>query len=226
MKAINLILGLIIFIAGASAANGVTRFYLPSTGAAEVTPAFSASWNLTTSADQLRCTTVKQATTMTNKVTANSSSVQNILNRQYVSDPIAGQTISGTVNGQVRGRESNNAMNGFSSITIRVVSNDGTTVRGTPLAITTGATEYSTAVTNRNTPISSALTSVNAQNGDRIVIEIGARQMAASTNRNVTQSFGDDSATDLAVDETTTTADNPWVEFSGDIKFPRASIVE
>lgn len=206
--------------------QAVTRFYLPSTGTAEISPAFTASWNLTTSADQIRCSTIKQATTMTSKTTANGSSIQNILNRQYVSDPIAGQTISGTVKGQIRGNESKNSMNGFCSIIIRVVSNDGSTDRGTPLAITTGGTEYSTSLTNRNTPVSTALTSVNAQNGDRIVIEIGARQTATSNNQNVTQSFGDNNATDLPEDETTTTANNPWVEFSGDLIFPHVNVID
>ena len=55
--------------------------------------------------------------------------------------------------------------------------------------------------------------------GDRLVIEIGIRDATASTTTTATISFGDNGATDLPEDQTTTTALNPWVEISQTLKF-------
>lgn len=192
-----------------------TRFYLPSSGAAPISPAFMA-WGQTTSADRLAAVKVKIASAMTSKATANSSSIQTILNRQYVYGPLAAQTINGNVKGQLRGSESNNAMDAVAAIGIRIVTPAGAT-RATLLAITApvlAGNEYTTSLTNRNTLVSTALTSGDATAGDYLVIEIGASQTATSANRSVSQSFGDDSATDLPEDQTTTATNNPWVEFS------------
>jgi len=210
--------------------QAITRFYLPASGAAEVSPSFNSSWNKTSDADRIRCVTTKINTTMASKTSSENVSTNpyDFLTRQYVSDPVAGQTISGTVKAQIRAQESNNAANFNRAIVIYVVSNDGATVRGTLLSILGGGSEYSnSALTNRNFPASTALSSVTAQNGDRIVIEIGTDSTNTSTtNRTATHSFGDDSSTDLPEDETTKSADNPWVEFSGDIIFPRSTLIK
>src|SRR3989339_641061 len=206
---------------------GVTRFYLPASGAAAVNPTYNAGWEKTSQADNLRCVTPKLNTAMASKTSSENVSTNpyDVLTRQYVSDPIAGQTISGTLKGQIRVMESNNLANFNRAIVVYVVSNDGATVRGTLLSIFGGGTEYDNAFQNRNFPESTVLSSVNAQNGDRIVIEIGTRSTnTAATNRTATHSFGDDSANDLAEDESTTTANNPWIEFSGDIIFPRVTL--
>lgn len=205
-----------------------TRIYLPSTGAAPVSPAFGSSggsaWGQTTSADRLRGVTTKIASAMASKTTANSGVVQTILNRQYVIGPLAGSTISGTFKGQLRGSESNAGMDATCAIAIRVVKPD-LSDRGVCLAITAptlSGNEYTTSLVNRNTLVSTAITSVVASTGDYLVIEIGAKQNAVSANRSVSQSFGDDSGTDLPEDQTTTAANNPWIEFSATI--PLATI--
>lgn len=195
-----------------------TRFYLPSTGAAPISPGFG-GWGQTTSADRLAAVKTRISSAMTNKSTANSSTVQTILNRQYVYGPIAAQTINGNVKGQLRGLESNAAMDATAAIHIRVVKPDATD-RGTLLAITAaalaGSNEYPTGTaTNKNTLVSTALSSVTAVAGDYLVIEIGVKQNSASTNRSVTHVFGDnDATTDLPEDQTTTATNNPWIEFS------------
>ena len=146
--------------------------------------------------------------------------IQKILNRQYISQPLVAQTISGTIKGQLRGSESNAGMDGVASIGIFVCNAQGVIV-ATLLTITNPAltgNEYTNTLANRNTPISSTLSSYTCVNGDRLVIEIGVSQKANSNNRNVTHSFGDNSATDLPEDQTTTTANNPWIQFSMTIK--------
>ena len=221
---------LIVLLAGLAAgpAFAATRFYLPSSGAAEVSPAFSA-WTLTTGADRLKCVTTRTNTLMINKsTTTTSESVTSLLNRQYVSEPIGAQTITGTVKGQLRGMEDNAAQDMVSCILIKVVSNDGSTVRGTLLNFTYPAlsgNEYGTKIANRYTPISASLTTVTAEAGDRIVIEIGAyRYKVGGSTGSCTQTYGDDSATDLPEDQTTKTAYNPWVEFSQTLGLPKVII--
>jgi hypothetical protein len=79
-----------------------------------------------------------------------------VLIRQYLSDPLSGpQTVAGTVKGVARTLESLATANAQAQLTIRVVSKDGTTVRGTLLALSTaGATsEFGTALTNRKFPV-------------------------------------------------------------------------
>jgi len=202
--------------------EAATRFYLPSTGAADVSPAYSASWNDTSNADRLKCVTTKISSAMTNKSTGNTSATGHFLFRQYVSDPISAQTITGTVYGQVAGLEGHAGVNGFSDIIITIVSNDGSMVRGTLLAITSGATEYLVGTAeNRKTPVSTAVSVVTAEANDRIVIEVGGLKNGAK-KKDIQLIFGDDNAGDLPVDETTQTANNPWVEFSQTIAFAGA----
>jgi hypothetical protein len=152
----------------------------------------------------------------------------NVLIRALCSHPLDGdQTITGTVKGQIRAIESNASANAMAQMTIRVMSNDLQTVRGTLLATHTNAlsSEFPTGThANRKFPLSAlspaSLTSVDALDGDRIMIEIGARKTeAGSTSRNYSVAVGTASATDLAEDETTTTADNPWIELSQTLVF-------
>ncbi len=207
----------------------VTRFYLPSTGAADVNPAYTGTWTSSANADRRKPVTTKISSAMTNRTVnaLSSGTKETILVRQYVSDPIAAQTISGTIKGQIRAMEESGTMNASLSILIKVVSNDGNTVRGTLLALTdqntTASNEFEISLTNHTfkngdtTPIT--LSSVVASAQDRIVIEIGVNEATTVTTRVLTLNFGDDSASDLAEDQTTTAANNPWIEFSGTISF-------
>jgi hypothetical protein len=212
-------------------AFGVTRFYLPSTGmAAEKSPVYSANWGLNSGAARLKAVMFKQNSAMTSIGSAYTTlvTVANTycLCMQYVSDPIAPQTIAGTISGQAGGGEASNFCNGFSAARIKVVSNDGATERGVLLTMGTGATEFTNpGPTNRNWPVSTAATVVTAEAGDRIVIEVGFRRDVRNTG-NVYMNLGDNNATDLPVDQTTTATNNPWIEFSQNIKWPSVSVVD
>lgn len=152
-----------------------------------------------------------------------------VLNAQYISAPLSGnQTISGAIKGQIRAFESNAAANARVQLVVRVLSGDGTTVRGTLIAASAAAlsNEFNTALRNIKIPLggSTVPTSVNALDGDRIVVEIGWRKHeSATTNRAVTLSSGNPTGTDLAEDETTTTDDTPWIEFADTLAFQTAS---
>ncbi len=156
-------------------------------------------------------------------LTAANPSAQGVV--RYVIGPLAAQTISGTVKVQMRGSESNAGANATGATAIKIIKPDGTD-RSVLLAQTasdsaTVGNEFKTSLTNatfKNVAEIAAmiLTPQTSTAGDYLVIELGFRS-ATTTPRTVNLSYGDNSSTDLPEDTTTTTANNPWVEFSADI---------
>lgn len=214
-----------------------TRFYLPTTGAAPISPAPTAEWEDTANA----ASPLKMVTTRINSAFntfsiaesgGSGDNFRDLLAIQYVSDPIAAQTITGTLKGQMLMSESATAANMLAQLILIVVSGDGSTVRGTLFGGTTSTAlqdEITTTIRNQmNPPISISpvtLTSVAAQNGDCIVAEIGARANNISfTNFTFNLRLGDDAASDLPEGQTLDTADNPWIELSANIIFGAAMV--
>jgi fibronectin-binding autotransporter adhesin len=204
-----------------------TRFYLPLSGAAAVSPSYSnQAWGDTTIAARHAAVTTRINSTMTDVEFPddNDDTDKDILFRQYVSDPITAQTISAqTLKFQIRGYEAFSVNNMYASIAVYVVSNDGSTVRGTVLSLTRDNTEFTYYMENRQ--FSATTTQVVSQSGDRIVIEVGA---GGDPNRNQDHacflSLGDDSSTDLPENDTETLAYNPWVEFANTLTFATGAV--
>lgn len=198
----------------------VTRIYFPSSGTTDITPAFDSSWENTGDGDRIKCYTTKQSTSMTDKSHSAIDSGDTII-RQYISSSIIAQNISGNLKGQIMCM-CNGAGYSYSAIVARIVSNDGITFRGTL------CTAYSDSVIDSNfvnrmfkndaiTPIS--LTNVTAQNGDKIVIEIGIQPNLAFGLIS-TFKLGDNGSLDLPEDETDTDiTKNSWIEFDSTIGF-------
>lgn len=209
-----------------------TRFYL-NTGDVSpggLTPAFDASWEQTTSAVRARMTTYKQNSAFTSLAISESSASSNFdfLFRQYISDPLNAGSVSGTVKGVIRCLEGSTDSDFRAQMLIKLISGDGTSVTGTLLAHDASAlsNEFdATTLTNRKFPLNWAgagttLSSVTANQGDRLVFELGVRSFnVISAARTATLRFGDHSATDLAENETGTTDDNPWIEVSQTLSF-------
>ncbi|MDI6854391.1 MAG: hypothetical protein QME75_12400 [Deltaproteobacteria bacterium] len=209
-----------------------TRLYFHGSGPGDkyippVSPAYAAEWERTSAAARRYLSRLKR-----NSVNGEASGSEyeagpanDTLLRQFVSDPLTAQTISGTVKGQLRCRESDAAADFCRAIVIKVVSEDGSTVRGTLLAHFPEAlaSEFDAGATpvNRNFPPSLSLTQVDAQAGDRLVVEVGFRAFNTVTTAYTGYlHFNDYSGTsDLPEDETT--ADNlcGWLEFSADLTF-------
>lgn len=202
-----------------------TRIYIPSTSAAPaISPTQDAAWTHTQNFTRVRGSTSKIASAMTT-ITHNNATggAKWVAVQQVIYGPLAAQTISGAHSAQNRGSESGAALDAFNAIGIRVIGSDGTTVRGTLRAVTQFGTEYVVGtLTNRANGNASSLSSVICLNGDYLVIEVGMRQ-AISTAQTSSISIGDDSASDLPQDGTTTTPDNPWVEFDSTINLFVAS---
>lgn len=212
-----------------------TRFYLPASGTAAVSPTPSTSWTVSTGATFLPAVTAKSNTALANgtaRVTAVSGAIRDVCDTVFVSDTIAAQTIAvGTFSAVIKTIESTSTANGWLQIFIRVISGDGTVERG---VIYAGSTSTTTGVTtagaeNQEYPITTAATriknaiattAVTSLAGDRICIELGSRYNSAATNSTFTLKYGDPSATaDYALTAALTTDLCPWVELSQTLTF-------
>jgi hypothetical protein len=201
-----------------------TRFYLPSTGAADITPAFS-TWTETTGADRLRCVTTKIASALTNKTQGHSATGANstFLSRMYVSWPLAAQSLgASTIKGSIRVLESaaNDNLDAM-RLAVRIVSADGNTFRSPvvygPANSTVG--EFATTLRSKRLATGGATGAVTITAGDRVVIEIGTTNTASGTSLSDTINYGDDAAADLDDSEADTGADNPFVELAANLVF-------
>lgn len=202
-----------------------TRFYFPAegSGAPNISPAFDAGWEQTGQATRLKLLYKKTLSVLstladTGTRTVPITTTQDILCNQFVSDPIPAQRIdtSCLFSLVIRVVESNIAANVTLAIVVRVVSNDGGTVRGTLFSTFNVDTEFPTTAATR-IQTQSAVTAVTTQPGDRIVVEIGGHAAAPSSGQTYTMRQGNSNASDFALTTALTTDLNPWCEFSKDL---------
>lgn len=211
-----------------------TRFYYEgvAAGVPTLTPAFDAAWGVTgqavrrflslaaDSGNSARETFAVAETTATNPV--------NVLAFQFISAPLAAQTISAqTLKGVIRVAEANLDADYDAQMVVRVVSNDGTSVVGTLMGAHSNAlaSEFNTVFQDRKFPLNEinpfTVTSVTASAGDRLVVEIGVRSYNThTTSRNATFLIGTGAplTTDAAdVNTGGNDSDRPWMEFSGTV---------
>jgi hypothetical protein len=214
----------------------VTRFYLPSSSTAPgITPAFHVNWNgQIGTADRVSLSTTKTDTALTDKaITGTAANPGFNLHRQYISGPLAAQTIAGTLAGVIRGLESNTSGNYNLAIAVALVDSTGGNRRNLLVPVAHTATsappEFTASALTRcfrdaGGGEAIALTSQTASAGDRLVVEIGARDTSASTAYTCTLRFGDPTATaDFALTNSLTTDLDPWIEFSSNILAQGAS---
>lgn len=202
-----------------------TRLHVARTTAAAVSPAFDAEWDSTGAAARRAMSVAGFNESVTALSASNGSATANLdtLNFQFVSDAIAPGPIAGTLKGQFQALEGNATLDARIQMIVRVVSNDGSTFRGTLYGPDTAAlsSEFSTSRQNRSAPRGGAvsLSSVSAQANDRIVIEIGYRNHLAVSNAASIFAGGLTADSDLPEDETTTSTSGfkPWFEFSEDL---------
>jgi hypothetical protein len=202
-----------------SLAFSQTRFYLNLNTAATLTPTYNAGWNVTTGATRYAMNTTKDVSAITSKTTSAVSgiAVGRCLLDQWISDPLAAQTITGTFTGQIRFNVSNiTSTTGQGFIYLRVINADGSIATEVGSATTTVLTAT---LTNR-TMISLPVGTLNITAGQRICIDLGwSYNIVAAVSRTCTISRGSAAAADLAADNTTITANNPWVQFSQTLNF-------
>lgn len=200
-----------------------TRAYLPSTGAAPISPAFSA-WSITTGADYLLAVRTRISSAMTDKTTGGANTAgTTVLSRVYLLGPLAAQTIPiSTIKGTIRALESatNDNLDAM-RLAVRVVSGDGSTYRSPVLYGPANSTvaELATSLRAKRLATGGATASVVTSQGDYLVIEIGFTNTGTGASVSGTVNYGDNSATDLGDNETDTTALNPFVELAADLAY-------
>lgn len=208
-----------------------TRFHVARTTAADISPAFDAEWEFTLTSLR-RAMSVAGYNEAVSSLSVNDTTGtanRDALAFQFVSDAIAAGPIAGTLKGQMQVQEGATSFDLRMQMIVRVVSNDGSTFRGTLYGPDTDAlsSEFSTARTNRNAPRGGAvaLSPVVAQTNDRIVIEVGARKHATLATTSNFYGGGLTADSDLPEDETTTSTSGvkPWFEFSENLYTARGS---
>lgn len=211
-----------------------TRFYLQSSGAPAISPAFDSAWHQTSQAQRRTMSTAKGGLAQVSFDNLDSGGVnRNTLMLQFVSAPISAQTIAGgsTVKAQLAVRERDAGSNAMAQMVGYVVSSDGSAVRGALVAAHSEAltSEFSTnaAGVNRKYPLSSLVPyavpgDVVALAGDRIVFEVGA--LVGDNSIDTCSIFiRDNVGADLPEDEVALgTAGDPWIELSATIAFQPA----
>jgi hypothetical protein len=193
------------------------RLYM-SNAAAGVTTTPSTYWDQTTGAVTGKALGLNRSGANTS-VTVTETSTNNkfdFLAGQWISPPF---TSSGTVQGAFQFvtaiSESNAAADLLQSMAIRVVSNDGTVVRG-EIATLISINEISTTPTANLTYTDGSFnTPVPVQLGDRLVFEYGARGTnTVTTSYTFTARYGG-TAGDLETGDTANVNSfSPWIQFS------------
>lgn len=205
-----------------------TRLYAQASQVPSISPAFAASGWVST-ADAVRRTMATTKVAATEQISGNvgGNINDNSLCYQLVSPPLSGaQTVSGTLSVVSRSRE----LASTDNVNKRwrycaVFSGDGLTLRGVAMAAvaTTSTTELSpTTLQGQQHALSAVLTSVSAQDGDVIVVEVGLGESATGTTPQWTTEIGGD-GTDHANANSDTTGTVPWVEFSANLVFQSAA---
>lgn len=208
-----------------------TRFYVNSGGTPPLAAlGFHANWERTTDASRHPMARVKQDSALTNtaKQAGSTNDPYDVAHYQFQSEPLleAG-TLTGTFRCRFMGFESSTGADSYPQVMVRVVSGDGSTVRGTAYAggaqtVTSTTVEFDTTTSpgqNQRFPDSrdaSTLTSTAYEVGDRVIVEIGIRHIgAAVATQTATIRRGDATASaDLNETANSTTDGDPWIEFT------------
>lgn len=200
-----------------------TRFYLPVSGSPPFTWTPTSGWaGFRVGMTTYPAVRTKSNTALTGIQDTNPAYTMQTCYGCWVSETLQNNvTITGTVSAVVKVLEGNAKDNAHLGLVVRVVSYDGSVVRGTLISYTgTTTTEWPTSTAA--TRILSALTlgSVDALSGDRIVIELGALYNSATGSAVNTMTIGDPSgAADFALTAGLTTNLCPWVELSQTLTF-------
>jgi hypothetical protein len=142
------------------------------------------------------------------------------LMQTYVSRPMVAQTIPNGTTFSLQMRiaiSSTSSTTGQGQIYVRLCNEDGTNVREIGNA---QSTNLVTTITNRTITVTAA-GNITVNDGDRLVIEIGGNESVGSvTSRTFSMSSAlGPTTSDLPVDNTTTTANNPTFTISVTLLF-------
>lgn len=213
------------------------RLYFPASEAADVSPAFDSGFTSTASAVRRKLAHVKGTSAIAVGSTISLPTATDYgLDRQYVSSPLKAQTILGTTTLKmqlmVREFAASDDVD-YVVTTVRVVSNDGSTVKAHLLNFAgygTVGTEFINAASCRNSICIVGVWDISSNGsygggdytvdeGDRLVVDIGyGCSTGIGTTPQAAAKWGEN-ASDLPEDDSQTTDGAGWIEFSQAIEF-------
>ncbi len=211
---------------------GPTRFYLPATTAADVSPAIQGGWTDTNELLRRRLVKANSGSTTGIGQTVDLGDCDQCyeIDRQYVGEPLAaGQTFTAdrtTFKAQAMVKEFDTADNILAAVIgVYLVSDDGATLRCTLLPAEkyngwqSGAQEMSTTSTNETfskstNHIQQTCTTIA---NDRLVVEIGAQTHSAGATQQFAITYGETASDCDETDHSVTTTCSPWIEFSNNV---------
>jgi hypothetical protein len=203
-----------------------TKLYLPSSGSAYLgSLAVDSQWEQTTGLVRLPTRISKSNTALTDSArTWANNTTQQWAWYQYQSDQMNAAyswTTSDTVSMVIRVLEGDLACDDHLAYSVRVVSADGSSVRGTIGWYGATSTEFATTAQTRiHSARTGGASNFDSQIGDRIIIEIGIHGVTPSVSFTQTMRVGDPTATnDFALTASLTTDLCPWVELSRTVTF-------
>lgn len=208
-----------------------TRFYFRENGTAPITPNVDAGWESSAApfARKPMFTTSDAGDALGTVAGFTSTAAQDRCHRQLISEPMdAGHTFNTGVTYKcyVQALESATNDNLLSRLGVRILSEDGTVVRHTVLAIAdySTATEWNTALRNKAFANGDAgAGSYVTVAGDRLVVEIGHNDTAGASISGSSR-WGSAGSADLGENETSTsTTERPWFETSLNLTFQAPS---
>ena len=204
-----------------------TRFYFPAEGSGAPTipnnPGFDAGWEQTGQATRLNLLRKSRLSTPSTIADNGSRTVpitttQDVLCNQFISEPLpAGFRFdtSMTFSLVIRAFENATTNNVTLAVVVKVISQDGLTVRGTLFSTFNTDTEFAVSASAATRIVNAqALTALTTQPGDRLVVEIGGHAAAPTAAGSYTMRQGNSAASDFALTSGLTTDLNPWCEFS------------
>ncbi len=206
-----------------------TRFYGWEIGTAPITPAVDGGWESSASpfARKPMHTSTRTGDTLTTVASFTSTAGQDRCHRQWLSLPmdsgIAFTSGVTTFKAYAQVLESATNDNIVSRIIVRVLSEDGATVRATILSLgdKSAGTEWNTSLRNKVfADGDTATASYTTVTGDRLCVEWGHNDAAGASISASSRWGALASGTDLGENETdTTTTLRPWFETSATITF-------
>lgn len=203
-----------------------TRLYLTDTAFSGVALTTRGTWAATITGGAIdRAMSPGKAGTATEANQTNfSSSANGTLVYRFASDPLAAQDVAGAVTWVIAARVTSSTPNAAFRNHGYVVAPDGS-VRGVLWATTSDAAAGNefplTTAAGQGTDTGRSTARVAAQQGDRVVIEVGLQNTGGAANAGIWR--GGTDATDLTAGDTTTTRPG-WFEFSEGLRFGSPSV--
>jgi hypothetical protein len=206
-----------------------TRFYLPSAGAPAVSPAFHPAWTQYSDATRRPLVRTKSNTPISAPTPTKGEGNERALS-QFVSEPLAAQTISGTVRVAISAMVTWATFRPYLQMRVSVCGLDGSSKAVLWAGLADQDASSSPTAPNylfdqlaeKIRVQTDTLTSYTCSAGDRLVIELGYWHILTElSGRYAWLRFGDPTASsDIpATVDARDTANAPWVQFSQDFTF-------